>query len=296
MIEDVHPAVEALRALRSALALATSRIDEVTAAGDDADALACVIELDDALEELPPLRRATATLIALASPGEEAGRHVAGREAQAAEITEDLGALRTALSAAQRREAEFQATLVQHAELRDKITTLRRVERLGAALGELEGQRQLIDDRLAALKQPVEKAESAVARGAADLVRLTDERREALRPHVRESLERAAAAQAALAAVEAELARHRAELTEATRRHDELAALHREGIAAVRAHAAADLRVAEALGAPDRDGLGRVTEVVRDVQTRLAEVDVLLAAVLGARQAEGVRSKVRANG
>lgn len=287
-----HPAVEALR---SALALATRSIDEVTASGDDASALACVIELDDALEELPALRRAVTALMTLASPGPDATRHIADRTAGASDIALGLGALRTALSAASQHEAEFRTLLAERTSLHDKITALRRLERLSTALGELEGQRQLIDDRLKALRQPVEKAEIAVLRGAVDLVRLTDERREALLPRVRQALDQAAAAQSALADVEAELDRHRTERAEAARRYDELTALHREGIAAMRAQAAADLRVAEALGAPGGDGLSQVTEVVRDVQTRLAEVDEVLATALDARQAEGVRAKVRAN-
>ncbi|SFR04778.1 hypothetical protein SAMN04488564_102610 [Lentzea waywayandensis] len=287
-----HPAVEALR---SALALATRCVEEVSASGDDAAALACVIELDEALEELPALHRAVTALIGLASPGPEAGEHVSGRAAQASDIAAGLGSLRTALSTASQHEAELQALLAERSSLRDKITALRRLERLSTALGELEGQRQLIDDRLKALRQPVEKAEIAVLRGAVDLVRLTDERREALLPRVRESLDQAAAAQSALADVEAELTRHRTDRAEAARRHEELTTLHREGIAAMRAQAAANLRVAEALGAPGGDGLSQVAEVVRDVQTRLAEVDGVLATALDTRQAEGVRAKVHAN-
>ena len=214
-----------LRALRWALAWAAAALDELVVADDDVRALEGVIQLDQALEEVPALRRVLPALLDLADTGPDVARHLTDRTAETAAVTARLGPLREAVASASAREEEWRGAVGEHEALQARLVELRRLERLAAALGELEGQRQLIDDRLAALVQPVTGAERAVARGSADLLRLTEERRSALDPQVRDLLERADAAQRDLAASEAAMAAKESELAGLARRHEELLSL-----------------------------------------------------------------------
>jgi predicted nucleic acid-binding Zn-ribbon protein len=280
--------------LRGALEACAAAFEGAATAHGDVDALRAVIALDDALPALARLRAAVPPWLRRA----EAGAEVAGHLDTVLDVDDLAGALadlRSAVDDAARGEQEHSARIAELRELRDRLVTLRRLERLAVALGELEGQRREIDARVAELAGPVTSSEKALSRGASDLIRLSEERCAALAPPVQDALRRAAEAEGRRQAAERALAAAREQAEQSGQRYDSLRAAREDRLAAQRRHLAADRSVAAGLssaGALPGDGLTLATAALDDVQRQLEQVDGVLAEALDAARAKAPRAPV----
>jgi len=285
-------AIETVSGLRTALETCAAAFGGAAIADDDVDALRAVIALDDALEALAWLRAALPPWLQRAEAGADVAAHL-DAALDAGDLAGTLAGLRAAIDGAARREQEHNARIAELRELRDRVVTLRRLERLATALGELEGQRQAIDARIAELVGPVKSAENALSRGATDLIRLSEERCAALTPQVRDALRRAEEAEGRRQAAERALAAADEQAGRSRERFDALRAAQGERLSAMRRHLAADRAVAEGLseaGALPADGLDAATAALGDIQRRLDRVDGVLAEALDAARAEAPRT------
>ncbi|MFC5822277.1 hypothetical protein [Nonomuraea insulae] len=273
----------ALDVLRWAAAWAVAELEREEPGGGPVAALADVIRLDDAVTELAGLSRAVPGLLAEADAGRDVAAYLRDREADLAVLGESLSTLRARRTALGEHEERVRAALSEHAGLSDQVTALRRAERLAGALGELAAQRSVIERRLAEIGGPVADAENDLLAASERLLLLSEERRAALAPRLREALERAATAQAALREEEAATARAEADAEAATARFAELADLRERRLESAKAHARADSEIAAALAGDGLTGTDRARALLDGIDDRLREVDVALTGALAGR-------------
>ena len=261
-----------------------------------------VILLDDALGQLRELQTAVPALLAAAAPGPAVTADIQARADEQSVLTEQVNAMRRELEFVEAREQATRVQLADLSTLREQVDELRRRERLAGALRELNEQRQVIEQRLTLLRQLTEHPEEAIAAGAGDVIRLAEERRALLAPHVRDALSQAADALRALAeeeerarAGQERLSAARERLAAAEQRRAELEAEHDGRLAQLAAHAAADSALAAALssaGPPGTDPAGPLRLLLDGITTQLSEVDGALQDTLLSGQADYDREHV----
>ncbi len=130
--------------------------------------------------------------------------------------------------------------------------------------------------------------------GSEELLLLSEERRAALTPRVRESLERAATAQSSLRAAEEAMARAEADAEAATARFAELADLREQRLESAKAYARADREIADALAGlgAGLSGAERARVLLDGIDERLREVDAALAGALADHETHARRPRV----
>lgn len=266
-------------------------IRQVTAGGNGGavSPIEAVMFLDDALAQLRGLHTAVPALLAAARPGPAVEADIQARASELAALADQVHAARSELERAEAGEETRRSRLAELATLREQVDELRRRERLAQALQELDEQRQVIDERVALLRQLTEQPEHALAASAGEMVRLAGERQALLAPAVRDTLTQAEEALQTLAGAE-ERARAEQErldasqqrLAEAERRRATLQAAREGQLAQLAAHARAESALAAALS---RDGgtataagdpVGQLHAVLDGVATQLDEVDGIL--------------------
>jgi DNA repair exonuclease SbcCD ATPase subunit len=245
---DEQGAFAALHALRRAAEWATAVLSAAAASGDDAEALAALAELDPAMAGLARLSGVLPDVLTASFPGGPVEEQTRERSADLERLAAAVASQRSALDALSGTAAQVQAKVAEHERLRERVAELRRLERMAEVLGELQQQRQAIEDRLAALAAPVADVEGGLVRGCTDVIRLSQEHLARLEPQARDLLERANAGQARLAGVEQDMRQQEAALAAAAQRTAQLRELHETRAAALQAHAQADREVAEAIG------------------------------------------------
>lgn len=293
-LRDALAGGDALAALGASLRWAAEALAE--GRDDGVAALEGVFGLYDALEEVPALAAEAPRLVAAARPGERPAEQLDKRLAELGTLHERMRADRTALERLADAEDELSRRLAEHAELRDRIAELRRLERLVDTLDALSGQQEVVDERLKALRSRDTAAEQALTAGCGALVRLSEDQLDALAPRTREALRRAEESGERLAVEERELARVTSELDERSRRLEAVRAALGERIPQLERYARADRELAEALSAwghADGDGgahgdrlvktgtaLERARLAAADVERRLGEIDRVLREAL----------------
>ena len=278
----------ALLALQSVIASAARSVGELAAGDDDVAALEAVILLDDALGEVGTLTQQVPRLLSVAQAGPAVELLFRERTAELSALGERLDAARAERDALDRSGDDLRARLAEHADLRQQVAELRRLERLVEALDELGEQRAVIDERIAALRQ-VGEVERALSGGGAELLRLTESRLAALEPENRRVLEHAAAAHRTLADEEARVEAERASAAAAADRYEELRLQREERVVSLEVYAKADRDLVDALAAvpelggpvAEANGLATTRALLDDVERRLQQVDEVLARVLG---------------
>jgi chromosome segregation ATPase len=277
--------------LRWAAALSAELLRQATSNGEGGElsAIEAVILLDDVLAQMADLLSAVPSLLSVAGAGPAVESYLRDREADLRQVTNQVSTARATLSELRDREAALRERQAALDDLRRDVAQLRRLERLVTALDELNEQRNLIAERLAALRERTEDTEQAIATDGAELLRLTEAQRTLLADQAREALEEAATAQERLAAEEDRAERERAAVETASRRHAKLIAERDTRLAAIAAQAEADSSIAAALadlpGFDDqRPALNQVRSFAEDVQRRLRELDGALRRVLDDRE------------
>ncbi|MFF6809189.1 hypothetical protein ACFZAG_04740 [Streptomyces sp. NPDC012403] len=296
VLRDALAGGDALAALGASLRWAAEVLAERH--DDGVAALEGVFDLYDALEEVPALAAEAPLLVAAARPGERPAEQLDKRLAELTALHERLRADRTALERLADAEDELRRRLADHAELRDRIAELRRLERLVDTLDALSGQHQVVDERLKALRSRDTSAERTLTADCGALVRLSEDQLDALAPRTREALRQAEESGERLAVEERELARITSELDERSRRLEAVRAALGERIPQLERYARADRELAEALSAwghADGDGSGgahgdrlvktgttleRARLAAADVERRLGEIDRVLREAL----------------
>jgi len=284
-----------LRALGRAAAEAAVAVSEAIACGQDSVALAAVAELDAAYAELARLAGAIPALLRASFPGRPVEDLLVAQSAELARAAESAAVQRTAVAELEATQTALAETVAAHQELRDELTRLRRLERLAEVLPELEGQRQLIEDRVAALTEPLSAAEGRLIATSETLITLSAERMQLLEPQARELLGRVAAEHARLAAVEAEVASQDADVSDLEARAAQLRDLQKAQAASLRAHAEADRALLQALTglepsadaraeAEAGDGLVIARRLLSGIESQLAAIDAALSRTVLARE------------
>jgi chromosome segregation ATPase len=289
LLDFGHAGERALRMIRQAT---------VGGNGGELSPIEAVMFLDDALTQVRGLHTAVPALLAAARPGPAVEADIQARASELAALADQVHAARSDLERAEAGEETRRSRLAELATLREQVGELRRRERLAQALQELNEQRQVIEERVALLRQLTEQPENALAAGAGELVRLAGERQALLAPAVRDTLTQAEEAVQMLAREEE---RVRAEqqrldttqqrLAEAERRRAELQATREGQLAQLAAHARAESALADALsrnGAAATavgDPVEQLNAVLDGVATQLDEVDGILRERLVSDQA-----------
>ncbi|MFE3644027.1 hypothetical protein ACFXOM_24020 [Streptomyces sp. NPDC059169] len=287
----------ALKVLGLAFAWAAHAVRRVDDVASGSRALAALYALDDALDEGRALIAAVPGLLDSAVVGDRGRIGTEGVTRQLAEAAESVARERTALEELASAEEELRSRLAEHEGLRQQVAELRRLERLVVALDALQAQQRVIGERLAALRGRDAGVDEALRTSADALIRLSDDELGVLAPQTRQVLERAAAAQSALAAEERRHADGAAELAEAQDRLERIRAEQGALLSSLRLHAEADRDLARALtgpvpaaaGTPGGDAhrltLSQVESAAADVEDRLRRADEALARVLEERDA-----------
>ncbi|MFI0544146.1 hypothetical protein ACH3VS_35365 [Streptomyces sp. WSLK1-3] len=291
---DVSEQEAALRVLGQALRWAAASLRRTDGGESGAPALAALYALDDALTDGRELARELPGLIAAARPGPQVAR---GSEELMRELTDTADRVRAARQTLEHlttTEDALRRRLAEHEELRRQVDELRRLERLVDALDALQDQQQVIGARLAELRGRDTGVDQSLRTSSDALVRLTEERLALLAPQTRETLERAATAQKALAAAEREYRASQAELADYQDRLEAVHAAQSARLASLNRHARADRELARALrGAAAADGpapaeggltLEQVEALADTVERRLHEADEALTVVLRDRE------------
>ncbi|MEU9166307.1 hypothetical protein AB0D34_00585 [Streptomyces sp. NPDC048420] len=292
---DISEQEAALRVLGHALRWAAGALRQVDAGEGGAPALAALYALDDALTDGRELARELPGLVVAARPGPEVAR---GSEELMRELTDTADRVRAARETLEQlaaTEDALRGQLAEHTELRRQVDELRRLERLVAALDALQDQQQVIGARLAELRGRDTGVDQAMRTSSDALVRLTEDRLALLAPQTRETLERAATAQNALAAAEREYRASNAELAGYQDRLEAVHAAQGARLASLNRHARADRELAHALrGAAGAEGpaapagggltLEQVEVLADTVERRLREADAALTVVLRDRE------------
>jgi DNA repair exonuclease SbcCD ATPase subunit len=281
------PPEAALRALGQAGQQALGVIRQATASGHSGaiSAIEAVFLLSDALEELRDLGAVLPALLVAAEPGPAVEADLKARAGELAALAEQVAATRRELDLIKEREQATTVRLAELAGLRQQVDELRRRERLAAALHELNGQRQVVEQRLTLLRRLTEDQENAIGTSGEELITLAEDRRALLAARVRDTLARAALATRALSAEEERIRAQQEDLDEAQRqlaaaqqRQSELAAQRDSRLEQVAAHARADSALAVALSATGTatDPAGRLRSMLDDIIGQLDTVDAAL--------------------
>ena len=284
-----------LRALGQAGEQALTLIRQATASGNGGtvSAIEAVILLDDALRALRPLQVVVPELLAAARPGPAVTTGVSVDVANLATLEEQLAAARQERDLALAREQVTRERLAELSSLRAQATDLRRLERLVVVLDDLNRQRDLIEERLAALRQLTGAPEQAITASGAELAVLAEERRALLAPQARDALSRAEAALRSLAETEETARAERERLAAAEERRAALVAERDVRLKQLEAHARADIALAAALasagpaGTADRagaDAAAQLRQRLDDITAQLTTLDVALRSALADRQ------------
>ncbi|WP_326768343.1 hypothetical protein OG978_30965 [Streptomyces sp. NBC_01591] len=290
-------AAVALRVLGRAFRWAASALAEVEDGAGGAHALAALYDLDEALEESRALADALPALLVAAMPGDQVGGGTEALMRQLAEVADRVESERAALEKLVATEEALRSRLARHGALRRQVDELRRLERLVLALDALQEQQQVIADRLADLRGRDAGVDEALRTSSDALVRLSEDRLAALAPQTRQILERAAAAQRALAAEEREHDEGAAELALFEERLEQIRDACGARVASLQKYAAVDRDLARALGAlPEapagtatarqRLSLAEVEAAMADIESRLRAADEALRQVLTEREAQ----------
>lgn len=290
-------AADALRELGQAFRRAAAALGAVDGGAGGAHALAALYDLDEALEESRALADALPGLLAAAMPGDQVAAGTEELMRQLAEVADRVGSERAVLDELVAAEEELRDRLARHGALRRQVDELRRLERLVLALDALQEQQQVIADRLAALRGRDTGVDEALRTSSDALLRLSGDQLAALAPQTRQLLERAAAAQHALAAEERESHEAAAELTRSEERLTQIRDACGARIASLRKYAAVDRELARALAAPQgaaagtgtarqRLSLAEVEAATADIENRLRAADEALGQVLTEREAQ----------
>jgi septal ring factor EnvC (AmiA/AmiB activator) len=294
---DTRPGHE-LRALGRAGTQAVQLIRHATASGEEGtvSAIEAVCLLDDAMGQLRAMQTAIPALLAAARPGPAVAADVEARAAELAALADQVSATRRELDLLQAREQETLTRLADLNALREQVGELRRRERLADALGELNEQRQVIEQRLTLLRQLTEHPETTIGVSADEIIRLAGERRELLAPHVRDALAQTEETLRALAEEETRARTEQERLTTAQehlamarQRTAQLTAEHEGRLAQLATHTRADSALAAALSpggnAGAEDPVGQLRDLLDGITTQLGDVDGALRDALASAQA-----------
>ncbi|MFD0684386.1 hypothetical protein [Actinomadura fibrosa] len=296
--------VAALTVLRhaaewAALALATRPAAApgtlADAAPDDVAAFQAVVALDDALERLADVGRAVPALVEAASPGRPVQDHLREQHARLAAVKARLAATRAELDELRDTERETAELAAEHSELRDRLAELRRLRRLADEVDELRAQQEALTAEAERITS-AEEAERATGTAAGELLRLTRDQLALLEPRVRQSLEKAAAAQAELAELREQqegaderIETARAELAGAAAGFERLRERHEQIAGPLRAHLRADRELGAALASAldggtlslaKDSGLERAERELAAIEARLDALDEILGRAL----------------
>jgi hypothetical protein len=276
-----------LQALGHAGARALAVIRQAIADGDGGavSAIEAVFLVSDALEQLRGLRATIPALLAAADPGDTIAADIKTRADELSALADQVAATRRELDLFKAREQATGERLAELSDLRENVSELRRRERLAAALQELSGQRQVIEQRLILLRRLTEDQENTIGAGAGAVVTLAEDRRALLAAGVRDTLARAeettellAAEEERLRAGERRLADVRQRLGAAQQRQADLAAERDSQLEQLAAHARADAALAAALSLADPDGdpVVRLRATLDDIVSQLDNLDSAL--------------------
>lgn len=296
--DDAQPGYELL-ALGRAGGQAAELIRRAAASGEDGrvSAIEAVCLLDDAMDQLRGMYAAVPGLLAAARPGPTMAADIKARTDELAALTERVSAVRHDLELLQAREQATLARLAELTELREQVDELRRRERLADALQELNGQRQVIEQRLTLLRQMTEHQEATIGASAGEVLTLAQDLRALLAPDVRDALARADETLQALAEEEERaraeherLTAARERLASARQRTAQLAAEREGTLAQLAAHAQADSALAAALSAAGNaadagDPVGQLHAALDGIAAQLGEIDGVLTEALASTQA-----------
>jgi DNA repair exonuclease SbcCD ATPase subunit len=264
-------------------------IEQATASGDGGtvSAIEAVILLDDAMQRLRPLRSAVPALLAAARPGPAVESGLSAETEELSGLEERVSAARRDWELAAAREQAARDRLAELAALKAQVDELRRLERLVAVLDDLNGQRQVIEERLVTLRELTTDPEQAIAAAAGELVTLAEERRALLAPRARDGLAKAREALQALAAEERSEREDRERFETARQRHTQLIAERDERLAQLQSYARADSAVAAALSAAGgpASALERLRSTLDGIATQLTDVEHTLRDTLAGHQA-----------
>lgn len=292
----------ALRVLGLALRWAGAALGRVDGGESGTPALAVLFALEDALGETGALADALPALLAAAMPGEAFGGGTEELMRRLASVRERVGQERervelahAALEKLTAAEEGLRERLAEHEALRRQVDELRRLERLVLALDALQEQQEVIAERLAALRGRDAGVEETLRTSGDALLRLSEDRLAALAPRTREVLERAEAAQRALAAEERAHGDAAADLAEREARLERIRDAQGDRVASLRVYAAADRELAQALAAPagspngvvapeHRVALAEVEAAAAEIEQRLGAADEALRRVLAERE------------
>ena len=144
-----------------------------------------------------------------------------------------MAAARRELDLFKAREQATNERLAELTGLQENVAELRRRERLAAALQELGGQRQVIEQRLIVLRRLTQDQENTIGAGAGEVITLAEDRRALLAAGVRDALARAGETTELLAAEEERLRTEEGRLAE-VRQHLEAAQQRQADLAAER--------------------------------------------------------------
>jgi vacuolar-type H+-ATPase subunit I/STV1 len=284
-----------LRVLGHALRWATAALRRLDDGASGAPALAALYALDDALTDGRALPQALPALLAAARPGKQVAR---GTEELMRELTETVDRVHSERESLERladTEDALRRRLAEHEELRRQVDELRRLERLVVALDGLQEQQQVIGARLAELRGRDAGVDVGLRTSSDALVRLTEDQLAALAPQTRQTLQRAATVQSALAAAEREYQDGSDELATYQDRLESVHAAQGARLGSLKRHAQADRTLARALheaagpdgplGAPDGGLTLEQVEAAADaIERRLREADATLTAILRERE------------
>jgi hypothetical protein len=292
---DTTGAGAALQVLGHAFRWVTAALRGLEGGAGGSDALAALFDLDLALEAGSALPDVLPGLLAAARPGDQGAPYTEELTRRLAQTTDRVRVERERLEKLTATEEALRARLTLHEELRRQVDELRRLERLVVALDGLRDQQQVIQERLVELRGRDAGADEGLRTSSDALVRLTEDQLAVLAPQTRQTLERAATAQRALAAAERE---YRASSDELAACHDRLERIRTDRggqLASLARHAQADRELAHALrGAVGPVGaasavaeetvtLEQVATVTEVIERRLREADEALGRVLEER-------------
>lgn len=257
-----------------------------------------VFLFDDALGPLRDLLVAVPELLAAAKAG-PVRADIQARTDELARLARQLGEARRELDAATAAQQETSARLAELETLRVEVAELRRREQLAAVLSELEEQRDVVEQRLAVLRELTDQPEKVIAAGTGELVVLAGQRRSLLAGRTGDTL---AAADEALRSLAHEEDQARAgqerldtaqrRLTEAQERRVRLEAEHNGLLAQLAAHAKAEGAIAAALApsagraAAAADPVGQLQATLDGITSQLDEVDTALREALNSSQTD----------
>ncbi|MCT9076000.1 coiled-coil domain-containing protein [Streptomyces fulvoviolaceus] len=291
----------ALRILGSAVGWAADTLGRLGQASDgrppdDADALNAVFALDDALTDTPGLAEALPGLLEAARAGKSMERRTTALMDELTAAAGRVASERAALAELLKKAEELRRRRAEHEKLRQEAEELRRLEQLAKELDELRAQREAVDTRLRELRgRNLGAVDEELRTAADDLLRLTEEQLALLEPRTRQALERAVAAQEALANTEYELSEGSHQLAADQDRLERIQAEQGKVFTSLARYAQADRELTRALreaAGADTSGpvpeqgltLEEVEDLTRTIEQRLIDADQALNSVLTDRQ------------